>query len=271
MTGLLTVTGVELAKVAAQWRVRAVLLLVLAAPPVATAVLQAQTGLPTDTLYGRWVQEIGLAVPLVLLGSAGVFAVPLLAALVAGDILSGEDQHGTWGLLLGRSRSPLQLVLGKALAAGLCMLGLVLALAASAVLSGVALVGTEPLIGLTGQPLGFGPALLLTCLAWLSVLPTALAVAALALFVSAASRSSIVGVVLPVAAIFGLNLVSLLSPLTGIRPLLLAPGLTAWHGLLLADATAGPVLASAAVAVGWTVVAGVATWLVLRRRDWAVP
>ena len=263
--------GVELTKLAAQWRVRLALLVVVFGPLLVTAVLQAQTGLPTDTLYGRWVQEIGLAVPLVLLGGAGIFAVPLLAALVAGDVLSSEDQHGTWAALLTRSRTRWELLGGKAVAAGVCTVGLLMALAVSAVLSGVLLVGRDDLIGLTGQPIAFGPGLLRVSLAWLSTLPTALAVSAVALLVSAATRSSVAGVVGPVVLAFVLHLASLLAPLGAIRPLLLLPGLTAWHGLLLADVDATAVLQSLAVSAGWVVAALTATVLVLRKRDWAVP
>lgn len=271
MSGVLVVTGVELAKISAQWRVRLALLVVLAGPPLVTVVLQAQTGLPTDTLYGRWVQEIGLAIPLVLLGGAGVIAVPLLAALVAGDVLSAEDQYGTWGALLTRSRTRWEVFAGKVLAAGLCTVALILSLAVSAVLSGVLLVGRDDLVGLTGASVPFHRALLLVAVAWLSTLPTALALSALALLASAASRSSVVGVVGPVVLALVLHLVSLLAPLGAVRPLLLLPGLTAWHGLLTAGGGSAGMLQALAVSAGWTTAALGATVLVLRRRDWAVP
>ena len=263
------VLGVELAKLGAQWRLRVALLLVLVAPPLVTAVLQAQTGLPTDTLYGRWVQEIGLSVPLVLLGSAGAWGIPVLASLVSGDLLSSEDGHGTWGLMLSRSRTRWQVFGGKVAAAGVVTVVLVTALAVSSVLAGVLLVGDQPLVGLTGQPVPFGRGLLLVGASWLSTVPGALAVAAGALLASALSRNSLVGVVVPVAVSFVAGLVALLAPLGGLRPILLAPG--AWHGLLREDAQGGPVLLGALAGVAWTAVLLVATVLVLRRRDWAVP
>lgn len=266
---MIAVLGVELAKLAAQWRLRAALLLVLVAPFLVTAVLQAQTGLPTDTLYGRWVQEIGLSVPLVLLGSAGAWGIPILASLVSGDVLSSEDSHGTWGLVLSRSRTRWQVFGGKVLAAGLVTVVLVTALAVSSVLAGVLLVGDQPLVGLTGQPVPFGQGLALVAASWLSTLPAALAVAAGALLASALSRNSLVGVVVPVAISLAAGLVALLAPLGGLRPLLLAPG--AWHGLLRDGADAGPVLAVSVAGLAWTAILLAATVLVLRRRDWAVP
>ncbi len=271
MSGVLDVVVVELVKTAAQWRVRLAALVAAAGPLVVTLVLQAQAGLPTDALYGRHVKEIGLALPLVVLSAVGVPAVALLASLVAGDTVSGEHATGTWGLLLTRSRSRGQLLAGKALAAALWALGLLAVLATSSVLSGVVVVGTADLVGLTGQTVPFGRALGVVALAWLGAAPVALALAAVALLVSAATRSSIVGVVAPVVLAEVLQLASLLAPLGGVRPLLLVPGLQAWHGLLLADPTAVPLLQSCAVSAGWTVLAVGATGLVLRRRDLAVP
>jgi ABC-2 type transport system permease protein len=238
---------------------------------VVAAVLQLQAGLPTDTLYGRWVQDVGLAFPLVLLGSAGVWGVPVLASLVAGDVMSSEDAHGTWAMLLTRSRSRWQLLWGKALVAALATVGLVVALGLSALLSGVLLVGRQDLVGLTGQPIGFTTGVGLVVLAWLSTLPTALAISAGALLVSAATRSSLLGVVVPSLVAGGLGLVGLLAPLGAVRPLLLAPGLTAWYGLLTEDRALGPLLGSSLAALGYAVLFLGASVLLLRRRDWAVP
>lgn len=271
MSGTLAVVRVESAKLRAQWRVRLAVVAVLAGPPLATVVLQAQTGLPTDTLYGRWVQEIGLAVPLVFLGSVGLFGAPVLAALVAGDILSSEDQHGTWATLLTRSRTTTQVVLGKALVAVGATVVLLVLLAASCILSGILIVGSQPLIGLTGQPLAFGTGLGLVVLSWTSTLPTTLALTATALLLGGLTRSSIVGVGGPLVLALLLHVTSLLGSLGGARPLLLVPGLDAWHGLLVADQTVTPVLVAALVAAVWTVVCTTVLVVALRRRDLAVP
>jgi ABC-2 type transport system permease protein len=263
------VIRVELVKLALQWRVRGALLLVLLSPPVVALVLRVQSGLPTDTLYGRWVQDIGLAFPLVLLGSAGVWILPALAALVAGDIFATEDGHGTWPLLLTRSVSPWQVLAAKALVAAVTTAVLSAALAVSAVLSGILLVGGADLVGLSGQSISFWPGVLLVLVAWASTLPTSLAVGAAALLVSAVSRNSVVGVAVPSVAALALTLISQLASLGGIRPLLLLPGLQAWHGLLLEDAQVAPVVIAAVVAVGWAAALMAVTVLVLRRQVWA--
>lgn len=270
MNGTLAVVRVELAKLRAQWRMRIAVVTVLAGPPLATVVLQAQTGLPTDTLYGRWVQEIGLAVPLVFLGSIGLFGAPVLAALVAGDILSSEDQHGTWATLLTRSRTTTQVVLGKAVVAVGATVVLLVLLTLSCVLSGVLIVGSQPLIGLSGQPLSFSTGLVLVTSSWLSTLPTALALTATALLLGGLTRNSVVGVVGPLVLALLLHVTSLLGSLGGARPLLLVPGLDAWHGLLIADRTVTPVLVATLVATVWSIACTAVLVQVLRRRDLAV-
>lgn len=270
MTAVGSVVAVEVAKLRAQWRVRAAVLVVVVGPFLATAVLQAQTGLPTDTLFGRWVQEIGLAVPLVLLGSAGLFGLPVLAALVAGDVLSSEDQHGTWSMMLTRSRSTREVVLGKALVALGATLLLTVLLALSSIVAGVLLVGRQDLVGLTGQTLPFGESLVLVAAAWLSTLPTAVALTATALLLGAVTRNSIVGVGGPLLIGLVLHVTSLLGALGGLRPLLLIPGLEAWHGMLLEDASVVPVLVATAVASVWTLACVGGLAVVLRRRDLAV-
>jgi ABC-2 type transport system permease protein len=264
------VLGVELRKLVAQWRVRVALLVVVLLPPFVSLVLTFQSGSPTDTLYGRWVHDVGLSIPLVLLGSAAYWGIPVLASLVAGEVLATEDQQGTWATLLARSRSRWQLFSGKAMAAAVATVVMVVLLGASAVLSGL-VAGTEPLVGLTGQPLDFGEGLGLVVLAWLSTLPTALAVCAGALLASATSRNNVIGVVAPSLVAGALGLVSMVAPLGAVRPALLMPGLTAWHGLLQQPADSDAVIVAALVALVWTLVLLYATVLVLSRRDWAVP
>jgi ABC-2 type transport system permease protein len=267
MTGLGTVLRVETIKLAAQARVRVVALAVLLGPPVVALVLKAQTGLPTDTLYGRWVHEIGLALPLVLLGSAGLWGIPLLASLAAGDIFAAEDTHRTWSTLLTRSRSRLTVVTAKSIVAVLCTVGLVTILALSSLASGLLVTGTQPLVGLTGQPISLGSGIVLVLVSWASVLGPAIAVTALALLLSAWTRNGIVATAVPVAVVLGLFLVSQLAALGAPRPLLLAPGLQAWHTLLVDPAHVGPVLVSTAVALGWAALALGGLALVLRRQD----
>ena len=54
---------------------------------------------------------------LLVLGFATQWLLPLLTAIVAGDIFASEDQHGTWKTVLTRSASRSQLFWAKMLVA----------------------------------------------------------------------------------------------------------------------------------------------------------
>ena len=55
----------------------------------------------------------GFALALLVLGFAAQWVLPLLTAIVAGDIFASEDQHGTWKTVLTRSTSRAPAVLGQ--------------------------------------------------------------------------------------------------------------------------------------------------------------
>ena len=132
------------------------------------------------------------------------------------------------------------------------------------------LIGSEPLIGLAGQPLSRLTGLLLVLACWASVLPPALALTAFALLVSAWTRNSLVGVAAPVVTGLVLLLVSQLASLGSVRPLVLASGFQAWHGLLYAEPSVVAIGQAAAVSAVWVVACVGGLVLVLRRRDLAV-
>src|SRR5436305_5846501 len=132
----LRVWRVELAKLRAQLAVRVLAAVSLLGPVAFVAVIQAANVTPTDTLFGRWVHDTGLAAPLVVLGFAGAWGFPVLAGVVAGDLFASEDRHDTWKTLLGRSAGRWQVYLGKVLAAATCVVALVALLAVSSVVAG---------------------------------------------------------------------------------------------------------------------------------------
>ena len=78
------------------------------------AAVSRQGTLPTDTLFGRWMHATGWAGPLVVLGFAGTWALPLLTSVVAGDVFAAEDRLGTWRHLLVAVRSPRRIFAAKA-------------------------------------------------------------------------------------------------------------------------------------------------------------
>ncbi|HVE24587.1 MAG TPA: hypothetical protein VNC22_04255, partial [Sporichthya sp.] len=95
----------EMVKLVSQWRLRLVLLACLVAPAVYTAVISRQTSLPADALYGRWMGQSGWAGSLAVLAFLGTLVLPLLTALVAGDVFAVEDRLGTWRHLMVAVRS----------------------------------------------------------------------------------------------------------------------------------------------------------------------
>ncbi|MGO9888209.1 MAG: ABC transporter permease, partial [Solirubrobacteraceae bacterium] len=121
----------ELSKLLAQLTTR-ILILVCALGPLAfAAVLKIQSGTPSDALFGFWVHTSGFAISLVILGFAGSWGFPIIAGVLAGDLFSSEDRHGTWKTILTRSCTREDVFAGKLLAVAASVVGLMLVLAAS--------------------------------------------------------------------------------------------------------------------------------------------
>src|SRR4051794_22494304 len=131
--GLADAVGWETSKLAAQLRGRITLLFCLLAPPLLAVVIQGQQRPPKDSLFGRYIHHNGYAVPLLMLGFAGQWVLPLLTALVAGDIFAGEDHHATWKTVLTRSASRGQLFAAKTITALGFAVAVLLVLAASTI------------------------------------------------------------------------------------------------------------------------------------------
>lgn len=257
----------EVRKLRAQLRTKAVLGLAVLAPIPVVLVMQAQARPPKDTLFGRFATDNGFALALLVLGFAGQWVLPLLTAVVAGDIFASEDQHGTWKTVLTRSASRGRIFWAKTIAAcGFTVLVLVL-LAASTIAASLLVVGNQPLTGLTGQTIPAGQALGLVVASWASVLPPMLAFTALALLLSVWSRNPAVGIAAPVVIGMVLQLVGSAGGVEAVRPYLLSTPFEAWHGLLAQPRFTGPLVEGAVTSGVWALLALVTAYVVLRRRD----
>src|SRR4029077_9601951 len=171
----------ELTKLLAQWPIRLALLAGWLGPALLVAIISRQSWLPSDTVFGRWMSQTGWAGSLVVLTFCCSWVLPLLTSLVAGDVFAHEDRVGTWRHLLVAVRSPRRIFAAKALAS-LTVIGLlVVGLAASATVGGLAAVGNRPLVGLDGHLLAPAQAAGAVLLAWTSVLAPTLAFAAVGL------------------------------------------------------------------------------------------
>ncbi|KQW47304.1 ABC transporter permease [Nocardioides sp. Root1257] len=257
----------EVRKLRAQWRGKAVLVGALVLPVIVVVVLHGQSRPPKDTLFGRFATVNGFALALLVLGFAAQWVLPLLTAVVAGDIFASEDQHGTWKTVLTRSTSRGRLFWAKTLtAAGFAVVVLVV-LAASTIASSVLIVGHQPLIGLSGQTIPATEALRLVALAWATMLPPMLGFTCLAILLSVWSRNPAVGIAAPVVIGMVMQLVGALGGVEALRPFLLTTPFEAWHGLLAAPHFTGPLTDGLLTSAVWCLMCLGAAYVLLRRRD----
>jgi ABC-2 type transport system permease protein len=257
----------ELVKLLAQWRVRLLILACWIAPAGFVAAVSQQGSLPSDTLFGRWMLATGWAGPLVMLGFSGTYALPLLTSLIAGDVFAAEDRLGTWRHLLVAVRSYQRIFAAKALAS-LTVIGLlVVGLAVSGVVGGLAAVGGRPLVGLDGHLLSSGDAAGKVLLAWLCALAPTLALAAIGLLGSVALGRSPMGLLLPVLVAIAMDIAQMLPLPVAVRIALPSYAFVAWSGLFTSPAQLGPLLISVGVGLVWTVVAVTLAYLIFLRRD----
>lgn len=268
-TPLLAGYRFELMKMAAQWRLRLVAVACLVVPGGFVAVVSAQSSLPTDTVFGRWMHATGWAGSLVVLAFACSWGLPLVTSLVAGDLFAAEDRLGTWRHLLVAARSPRRIFLAKALACLTVVVLLVTALCGSSILGGLAAAGHRPLVGLDGHLLTGGVAARTVLVAWLCVLPPTLAFAAIGLLGSVVLGRSPMGLLAPAVLALGMDLVLALPVPVAVRLSLPSNAFVAWRGLFTEPVQTAPLLAGVLVSLAWTVVATGLAYLLFVRRDFA--
>ncbi|HET6504785.1 MAG TPA: ABC transporter permease [Amycolatopsis sp.] len=257
----------ELAKLAALWWVKALLAACFVGPFAFALAMKLQDTEPTDTLFGRWVHDTGFASPLVVLGFASQWGLPVLACLVSGDIFSAEDRYGTWKAILTRSRTRTDILIGKALAAASFSVAAVVLAAVGSMISGVLLIGNQPLINLSGTAIPPGQATVLVALSWATALPPVLGFTCLGLFLSLVTRNSVAGVLGSTVIGLLMQIYAFVNGFDVIRHLLLTTPFDAWHGFLVDQPYYGPLEEGLAVCAAYIVAFLVAAYVVIRRRD----
>jgi ABC-2 type transport system permease protein len=267
MTAVARVYRWEIAKLLAQKRTYLGLGAAVVVPIVFVVVLLLQTGGPNDVPLGRYIRETGLAVPFVVLFFMSIWGLPLITALVAGDIVASESQHGTLKTILTRSRDRGQVFAGKVLATATYTAALVVAMGLVGLIAGSLAWGVHPLTSLSGTKVAPGHGLLLL-LASLAIYTLPLAgVAAFAILLSTVTRNSAAAVV---GALMWALLMQLLSVLPGtesIRPYLLGTQFDAWHGFLRVPADWVPVTRALWVCALYIGIPLIGAYLVFLRRD----
>ncbi|MGY1501113.1 ABC transporter permease [Streptomyces sp. QTS52] len=257
----------ELVKLLSQWRIRLLVLACWITPALFVAAVSEQGTLPSDTLFGRWMHATGWAGPLVVLGFAGTWALPLLTSVVAGDVFACEDRLGTWRHLLVAVRSPRRIFAAKALAGLSVILLLVAGLACSSTAGGLLAVGNQPLVGLDGHLLAPADAAVKVLLAWSCVLAPTLALAAIGLLGSVALGRSPMGLLLPALVALAMQVAQMLPLPVAVRLALPGYAFIAWNGLFTSPAQLGALLIGIVVSLLWALLATVLAYLLFLRRD----
>jgi len=267
MTALARVYRWEIAKLLAQKRTYLGLGTAIAVPIVFVVVLVLQRGGPNDVPLGRYIRDTGLAVPFVVLFFMSIWGLPLITALVAGDIVASETHNGTLKTILTRSRERGEVFAGKTLATATYTLVLVFAMGLVGLVAGSVAWGFHPLTSLSGTKVSAGHGLVLL-LASLAVYALPLAgIAAFAVLLSTVTRNSAASVVGALMWALLMQLLGVLPGTEGIRPYLLGTQFEAWHGFLRTPADWAPVIRAIWLCALYIGLPLIGACLVFLRRD----
>ncbi|MFE7392114.1 ABC transporter permease [Streptomyces sp. NPDC057582] len=261
----------EFVKLVSQWRIRLLVLACWIVPALFVAGVSQQATLPVDTLFGRWMHASGWAGPLVMLGFAGTWALPLLTSVVAGDVFASEDRLGTWRQLLVAVRSPRRIFVAKVVASLTVLLLLVAGLAVSSTVGGLLAVGNQPLVGLDGHLLAPSDAAVQVLLSWICVLAPTLALAALGFLGSVTLGRSPMGLLVPVLVSLAMAVAQMLPLPVAVRVALPSYAFISWNGLFIGPQQLGPLLIGVVVSLVWAVVATALAYVLFVRREFTNP
>jgi ABC-2 type transport system permease protein len=267
VTATLRVYRWEIAKLAAQKRTYLGLGAAAIVPVIFVVVLLLQSGGPNDVPLGRYIRNTGLAVPFVVLFFMSIWGLPLITALVAGDIVASESHNGTLKTILTRSRERGEVFAGKALATATYTVAAVFAMGVTGVVAGSLAWGFHPLTSLSGTKVSPGQGSGLLGLSLLVYSLPLVGIAAFGVMLSTVTRNSAASVV---GALMWALLMQLLGVLPGtesIRPYLLGTQFEAWHGFLRTPTDWAPVIRSLWLCALYIGVPLVAAYLVFLRRD----
>jgi ABC-2 type transport system permease protein len=257
----------EVAKLLAQKRTYLGLGAATLVPIIFVVVLTLQTGGPNDVPLGRYIRDTGLAVPFVVLFFMSIWGLPLITALVAGDIVASESHNGTLKTILTRSRDRGEVFAGKVLATATYTLAIVFAMGLVGLIAGSIAWGFHPLTSLSGTKVSPGHGLLLL-LASLAIYTLPLTgIAAFGVLLSTITRNSAASVVGALMWALFMQLLGVLPGTESFRPYLLGTQFEAWHGLLRVPADWVPVIRALWVCALYIGAPLITAYLVFLRRD----
>lgn len=220
----------------------------------------------------------GLVLPFIALTFSSVVLLPLLAALVAGDIVASEDGNQTLKTVLTRSTSRLRLLGAKAAATATYVLALLLVFGISSTVIGAVAAGAHP-VTLGGVPLagGFtfnapsisvGSLLSRIALGLADYAAPLLAVSAWGFMFSTVVRNSGASIVAMLVFSFANQIIGFLPNIpTSVTRWLLTDQFTAWQATLGTSIDGTPLLRAVGVSVLYAVPPLLVSVWWFRRRD----
>ncbi len=220
-----------------------------------------------DSIFAREITQSGLATPVLMLLFLSVFMLPVVAALVAGDIVANEDGNGTLKTILTRSVDRGQVFAAKALAAMTYAAAAVFLSAAVATIAAVISWGFHSITTLSGTVVSAPKALLLVFAANAFYLIPLLTVVCIGVLLSTVTRNSAAAVVGTIGFVILVLVIGQIPGLEGLHPYLLNEQFQAWQGLLRTPTYWAPIEHSAWVCALYAAPSLIAGYLVFLRRD----
>lgn len=234
---------------------------------VVALAVQGGTAGPNDVPLARELRSTGLAVPFVVLLFMSIWGLPLVTALVAGDIVAAETHNRTLKTILTRSRERGEVFAGKVCATATYTLVALVMMAVVGTVAGTIEFGWHPLVSLSGTTVSPGRGLgLLAASVGVYAWPL-LAIACFGLLLSTVTRNSAASVVGTLMFALLMQLLGALPGTQAIQPYLLGEQFSAWHGFLRQPTDWAPIERSAWLCALYAAVPLFAGYLVFLRRD----
>ena len=274
---LLTLTGVELRKLAARPRTWVTVALLCLLPSVVAVFLAVTELAPRPGQGPAFLAAVlgnGALYPAAALGLILPVFLPVAVCVVAGDAIAGEAANGTLRYLLVRPVSRTRLLVAKFVAVLAFTLVAVLAVAATAYVTGTQLLGRAPQnLTIAASTTVSGTGLTPADLIWRTVLVVGymsvsmMGVAALALLLSTLTDSPLAAALGGLALIVGSTVLVGLDSADAVRDLLPTRYWLSWIDLFRDPILWTDVRAGLVVQLGYVVVLLGAAWATFTTRD----
>jgi ABC-2 type transport system permease protein len=234
--------------------------------PIVYLLLELAQGPPGAPLAEN-LGHTGVAFSLVVFKLIAVIGPAVIAALVAGDIVAGEDADGTLKTILTRSLRRSDVLLGKVWALFTYLAFAMTIFFVVSTIGGLLAWGFHPLVNISGVRISALHALALDIPALAIYCLPVLSIACFGVFLSVATRQSVAAVGGTVIYAMSLQGVAAIHAISGVDPYLLTNQLTAWHALFESPFDGGQILRAVWVSAAFAVPPLIAALVIFNRRD----